>query len=78
MGKAGSVFDRAQKLEDATLGWRFINPAMQSGRGDADGTLGLTSQYGIQGDGRHDCGKDSAVNRLRRDEHRQRETNLGS
>lgn len=28
MGKASSAFDRAQKLEDTTLGWRFVNPAM--------------------------------------------------
>jgi len=28
MGKANSAFDRAQKIEDTTLGWRFINPAM--------------------------------------------------
>jgi len=30
MGKAGSVFDRSQKIEDTTLGWRFVNPAMQA------------------------------------------------
>jgi len=30
MGKAGSAFDRAQKLEDTTLGWRFVNPAMKA------------------------------------------------
>lgn len=28
MGKAGASFDRAQKIEDTTLGWRFVNPAM--------------------------------------------------
>jgi acetyl-CoA C-acetyltransferase len=30
MGKAGSAFDRSQRIEDTTLGWRFINPAMQA------------------------------------------------
>lgn len=33
MGKAGAVFDRSQKLEDTTLGWRFVNPAMQAACG---------------------------------------------
>lgn len=33
MGKAGSAFDRSQKLEDTTLGWRFVNPAMQAAHG---------------------------------------------
>lgn len=33
MGKAGSAFDRAQKLEDTTLGWRFVNPAMKAAYG---------------------------------------------
>lgn len=26
IGKANSAFDRAQRLEDTTLGWRFVNP----------------------------------------------------
>lgn len=30
MGKADAAFSRATKLEDTTLGWRFINPAMKS------------------------------------------------
>jgi 3-oxoadipyl-CoA thiolase len=30
MGKAGTAFDRAQMLEDTTLGWRFVNPAMRA------------------------------------------------
>ena len=30
MAKADTAFGRAQKLEDSTLGWRFINPAMQA------------------------------------------------
>ncbi len=29
MGKAGAAYDRGQKLEDTTLGWRFVNPAMR-------------------------------------------------
>ncbi|WP_342657175.1 3-oxoadipyl-CoA thiolase [Sphingomonas sp. NY01] len=33
MGKANSAFDRAQKIEDTTLGWRFVNPAMQAAYG---------------------------------------------
>jgi acetyl-CoA C-acetyltransferase len=28
LGKAAGPFDRAQKIEDTTLGWRFVNPAM--------------------------------------------------
>jgi acetyl-CoA acyltransferase len=30
MGKADSAFSRNAKLEDTTLGWRFINPAFKS------------------------------------------------
>jgi len=30
MAKSGAAFDREQKLEDSTLGWRFINPRMQA------------------------------------------------
>ncbi|MES2421892.1 MAG: 3-oxoadipyl-CoA thiolase [Pseudomonadota bacterium] len=33
MGKAGSAFDRSQRIEDTTLGWRFVNPAMQAAYG---------------------------------------------
>ena len=29
MGKSSSAYDRAQTLEDTTMGWRFINPALQ-------------------------------------------------
>jgi 3-oxoadipyl-CoA thiolase len=29
MGKAESAFSRAAKIEDTTIGWRFINPAMK-------------------------------------------------
>ena len=30
MGKADGAFSRGMKLEDTTLGWRFVNPLMQS------------------------------------------------
>ena len=30
LGKAGGPFDRAQRLEDTTLGWRLVNPAMRA------------------------------------------------
>jgi acetyl-CoA acyltransferase len=30
MGKAESPFSRSAKLEDTTMGWRFVNPAMQA------------------------------------------------
>jgi 3-oxoadipyl-CoA thiolase len=30
MGKAESAFSRMMKLEDTTMGWRFINPQMQA------------------------------------------------
>ncbi|WP_076070904.1 3-oxoadipyl-CoA thiolase [Sphingomonas montana] len=33
MGKSVSAFGRAQTLEDTTLGWRFVNPAMQAAYG---------------------------------------------
>lgn len=33
MGKAESPFSRAMKLEDTTLGWRLVNPAMKSAYG---------------------------------------------
>jgi acetyl-CoA acyltransferase len=33
LGKAASPFDRAQKIEDTTLGWRFVNPAMRHAHG---------------------------------------------
>ncbi len=29
MGKADSAFGRTQKIEDTTIGWRFINPRMK-------------------------------------------------
>jgi acetyl-CoA acyltransferase len=30
MGKADSAFSRSAKIEDTTIGWRFINPSMKS------------------------------------------------
>jgi 3-oxoadipyl-CoA thiolase len=33
MGKASSAFGRDQKIEDTTLGWRFVNPAMKAAYG---------------------------------------------
>ncbi|BEV01214.1 3-oxoadipyl-CoA thiolase [Novosphingobium olei] len=33
LGKAGGAFGRDQKIEDTTLGWRFINPAMKKAYG---------------------------------------------
>lgn len=33
LGKANTAFDRAQQIEDTTLGWRFINPAMRTAYG---------------------------------------------
>lgn len=30
MGKSSSAFGRDQKIEDTTMGWRFINPALKS------------------------------------------------
>ena len=33
MGKAAGSFDRAQQIEDTTLGWRFVNPAMKAAYG---------------------------------------------
>jgi 3-oxoadipyl-CoA thiolase len=33
MGKANAAFSREMKLEDTTMGWRFINPAMKAAYG---------------------------------------------
>lgn len=33
LGKAGSAYGRDQKIEDTTLGWRFVNPAMKASYG---------------------------------------------
>ncbi len=33
LGKAESAFSRSQKIEDTTMGWRFINPALKQAYG---------------------------------------------
>ena len=33
MGKAESAFSRTQRIEDTTIGWRFVNPAMKAAFG---------------------------------------------
>jgi acetyl-CoA acetyltransferase len=33
MGKADAAFSRAARLEDTTMGWRFVNPKMQAKHG---------------------------------------------
>lgn len=33
MGKAETAFSRAAKIEDTTIGWRFVNPAMKAQHG---------------------------------------------
>jgi 3-oxoadipyl-CoA thiolase len=33
MGKADSAFSRAAKIEDTTIGWRFVNPRMKEAHG---------------------------------------------
>ncbi len=33
MGKASSAFSRDQAIEDTTIGWRFVNPAMRAAYG---------------------------------------------
>ena len=33
MGKSDSAFSRSAKFEDTTIGWRFVNPAMQKAYG---------------------------------------------
>ena len=33
MGKGESAFSRSAKIEDTTIGWRFVNPAMQKNYG---------------------------------------------
>lgn len=33
LGKTASAFGRDQKIEDTTLGWRFVNPAMKAAYG---------------------------------------------
>jgi acetyl-CoA acyltransferase len=33
IGKAGRAFSRSQKIEDTTIGWRFVNPAIEAAFG---------------------------------------------
>ena len=33
MGKADAAYSRGQKIEDTTIGWRFVNPAMRAAYG---------------------------------------------
>jgi acetyl-CoA acyltransferase len=33
MGKADAAFSRGQKIEDTTIGWRFVNPKMRAAHG---------------------------------------------
>jgi acetyl-CoA C-acetyltransferase len=50
LGKASVPHDRNQKLEDTTLGWRFINPAMKEAYGvDTMPQTGenVASQWGV-------------------------------
>jgi 3-oxoadipyl-CoA thiolase len=53
MGKPESAFGRAQTLEDTTMGWRFINPALQAAYGtDSMPQTGerVAEEYGISRD----------------------------
>ncbi|KTS76910.1 beta-ketoadipyl CoA thiolase [Pseudomonas oryzihabitans] len=50
MGKADSAFGRGQKLEDTTLGWRFVNPALKEAYGvDSMPVTGdnVAADYGV-------------------------------
>ena len=50
MGKADSAFSRAAKIEDTTIGWRFINPLMKAQYGvDAmpETAENVATDYGI-------------------------------
>lgn len=50
LGKAGSAFGRDQKIEDTTLGWRFINPALKAAYGVdtmAQTAENVAEQWGI-------------------------------
>jgi len=51
LGKAGAPFARDQKLEDSTLGWRFVNPAMEPKHGIDSMTQtaeNLAREHGIE------------------------------
>ncbi|MEI5688706.1 MULTISPECIES: 3-oxoadipyl-CoA thiolase [Sphingomonas] len=43
LGKAAEAFDRGQRIEDTTMGWRFVNPAMREAYG-VD-TMPQTAEY---------------------------------
>ena len=50
LGKADAPFSRAARLEDTTLGWRFINPAFRKAFGVdsmAETAENVVAQYGI-------------------------------
>lgn len=50
MGKAESIFSRSLKIEDTTMGWRFINPAMRKLYGAEtmpETAENLAKEYGI-------------------------------
>ncbi len=50
MGKAEGAFARSQLIEDTTMGWRFINPAMQDRYGVelmGETAENVAAQYGI-------------------------------
>jgi len=51
LGKADSAFSRNQKLEDTTIGWRFVNPAMKAAYGiDSmpETAENVAAEYGIE------------------------------
>ena len=50
MGKANSAFSREMKVEDTTMGWRFINPAMKAAFGVdtmPETAENVASEYGV-------------------------------
>ena len=50
VGKAESAFGRTQTLEDTTIGWRFVNPAMKARYGTAampETAENVADRYGI-------------------------------
>src|SRR5205085_7085779 len=50
MGKAESAFSRTAKIEDTTIGWRFVNPLMKAQYGvDSMPETGenVAAEYGI-------------------------------
>ncbi|ALM53909.1 3-oxoadipyl-CoA thiolase [Halomonas huangheensis] len=50
MGKADSAFTRGQKIEDTTIGWRFVNPLMDKAHGThsmPETAENVAEQFGI-------------------------------